>query len=187
MTENSSQYYIIYIPALLPDSHICFQIKRAVARLSSCLSHLEKILLFMIFYMASGIHAGLLIECGEVVQDFLRNFGGRRSPMAWTLLLVAGFFEIVWATALKYTDGFTRLWPSIATVLAMAISMVCMSFALRAIPMGTAYAVWTGIGAVGTVLLGILLFDEPRNALRLLCITLIILGIAGLKLSDPSP
>src|SRR5690606_28872144 len=125
MTDNSSQYYIIYIPALLPDSHICFQIKRAVARLSGCLSHLEKILLFLIFYMASGIHAGLLIECGEVVQDFLRNFGGRRSPMAWTLLLVAGFFEIVWATALKYTDGFTRLWPSIATVLAMAISMVC--------------------------------------------------------------
>lgn len=106
--------------------------------------------------------------------------------MAWTLLFVAGFFEIVWATALKFTDGFTRLWPSIATVLAMAISMVCMSFALRVIPMGTAYAVWTGIGAVGTVLLGIFLFDEPKNALRLLCITLIILGIAGLKLSDPS-
>ena len=106
--------------------------------------------------------------------------------MAWTLLLVAGFFEIVWATALKFTDGFTRFWPSVGTVLAMAVSMVCMSFALRAIPMGTAYAVWTGIGAVGTVLLGILLFDEPRNAVRLLCIAMIILGIAGLKLSAPS-
>ncbi len=101
--------------------------------------------------------------------------------MAWMLLLVAGFFEIVWATALKFTDGFVM-----ATFLAMAISMVCMSFALRVIPMGTAYAVWTGIGAVGTVLLGILLFDEPKNAIRLLCITLIILGIAGLKLSSPS-
>ena len=106
--------------------------------------------------------------------------------MAWTLLLVAGFFEIVWATALKFTDGFTRLWPSVGTVVAMAVSMVCMSFALRAIPMGTAYAVWTGIGAVGTVILGILLFDEPRNAVRLLCIAMIILGIAGLKLSAPS-
>ncbi|MDH4192821.1 MAG: quaternary ammonium compound efflux SMR transporter SugE [Nitrospirota bacterium] len=106
--------------------------------------------------------------------------------MAWTLLLVAGFFEIVWATALKFTDGFTRLWPSVGTVVAMAVSMICMSFALRAIPMGTAYAVWTGIGAVGTVLLGILLFDEPKTAVRLLCIAMIILGIAGLKLSAPS-
>jgi len=106
--------------------------------------------------------------------------------MAWTLLLVAGFFEIVWATALKFTDGFTRLWPSVATVGAMGISMICMSFALRAIPMGTAYAVWTGIGAVGTVLMGILLFDEPKTAVRLLCIAMIIFGIAGLKLSAPS-
>jgi quaternary ammonium compound-resistance protein SugE len=106
--------------------------------------------------------------------------------MAWTLLLVAGFFEIVWATGLKFTDGFTRLWPSVGTVVAMAVSMVCLSFALRVIPMGTAYAVWTGIGAVGTVLLGILLFGEPKNGMRLLCIAMIILGIAGLKLSDPA-
>ena len=106
--------------------------------------------------------------------------------MAWTLLLVAGFFEIVWATGLKFTDGFTRLWPSVGTVVAMAVSMICLSFALRVIPMGTAYAVWTGIGAVGTVFLGILLFGEPKNGIRLLCIAMIILGIAGLKLSDPA-
>ncbi|MGD9852407.1 MAG: quaternary ammonium compound efflux SMR transporter SugE [Nitrospirales bacterium] len=106
--------------------------------------------------------------------------------MAWMLLFVAGFFEIVWATALKYTDGFTRLGPSVATVLAMGISMVCMSFALREIPMGTAYAIWTGIGAVGTVILGIVLFDEPRTAVRILCIVAIIAGIAGLKLSSPA-
>ena len=106
--------------------------------------------------------------------------------MAWTLLFVAGFFEIVWATALKFTDGFTRLWPSIGTVVAMGISMVCMSFALREIPMGTAYAIWTGIGAVGTVMLGIILFDEPRTTIRLLCIAAIIGGIAGLKLSASS-
>ena len=100
--------------------------------------------------------------------------------MAWTLLLVAGFFEIVWATLLKFTDGFTKVWPSVGTVVAMGISMVCLSFALRAIPMGTAYVVWTGIGAVGTVILGIVLFDEPKNAVRLAFIALIILGIAGL-------
>ena len=106
--------------------------------------------------------------------------------MAWTLLFVAGFFDIVWATALKYKDGFTRLGPSVATVLAMGISMVCMSFALREIPMGTAYAIWTGIGAVGTVILGIVLFDEPKTAIRILCIAAIIGGIAGLKLSAQS-
>ncbi len=105
---------------------------------------------------------------------------------AWTLLVVAGIFEIIWATGLKYTDGFTRLWPSVGTVMAMAVSMICLSLAFRVIPMGTAYTVWTGIGAVGTVLLGILLFDEPKNAARLVCITLIIVGIAGLKLSGPS-
>jgi quaternary ammonium compound-resistance protein SugE len=87
---------------------------------------------------------------------------------------------------LKFTDGFTKVWPSVGTVVAMGISMVCMSFALRAIPMGTAYAVWTGIGAVGTVILGIVLFGEPKNAVRLAFIALIILGIAGLKLSSPS-
>ena len=106
--------------------------------------------------------------------------------MAWTLLLVAGFFEIVWATLLKFTDGFTNIWPSVGTVLAMGISMVCMSFALREIPMGTAYVVWTGIGAVGTVILGIMLFGEPKNTVRLLCIGLIIAGIAGLKFTSPS-
>jgi quaternary ammonium compound-resistance protein SugE len=93
---------------------------------------------------------------------------------------------IVWATLLKFTDGFTRVWPSIGTVVAMGISMVCMSFALRVIPMGTAYVVWTGIGAVGTVILGIVLFDEPRNVIRLVCIGMIIVGIVGLNLSSTS-
>ena len=106
--------------------------------------------------------------------------------MAWTLLLVAGFFEIVWAMLLKFTDGFTNVWPSVGTVVAMGISMVCLSFALREIPMGTAYVVWTGIGAVGTVILGIVFFGEPKNAIRLMCVGLIIAGIAGLKLTSPS-
>ena len=106
--------------------------------------------------------------------------------MAWTLLLVAGFFEIVWAMLLKFTDGFTKVWPSVGTVVAMGISMVCLSFALREIPMGTAYVVWTGIGAVGTVILGIVFFGEPKNAIRLMCVGLIIAGIAGLKLTSTS-
>ena len=106
--------------------------------------------------------------------------------MAWTLLLVAGFFEIVWATLLKFTDGFTEMWPSVGTVVAMSISMVCLSFALREIPMGTAYVVWTGIGAIGTVILGMMLFGEPKNAVRLMCIGLIIVGIVGLKWTSTS-
>jgi quaternary ammonium compound-resistance protein SugE len=106
--------------------------------------------------------------------------------MAWTLLFIAGIFEIVWATLLKFTEGFTKVWPSVGTVVAMGISMVCLAFALRAIPMGTAYAVWTGIGVVGTVILGIVLFDEPKNVVRLVCIGMIIAGIVGLKLTSAS-
>ncbi|MGB0910194.1 MAG: DMT family transporter [Nitrospirales bacterium] len=106
--------------------------------------------------------------------------------MSWVYLLVAGAFEIVWAVSLKFTDGFTRLWPSVGTVVAMGISMVCISFALRTIPMGTAYAIWTGIGAAGTVIVGMLWFNEPRDAVRLLSIAAILMGIAGLKLSSTS-
>jgi len=118
-------------------------------------------------------------------EDDLVNMGGVE-VMAWMFLLIAGFFEIVWAISLKYTDGFTRLWPSIATVVAMGISMVCISFALRTIPMGTAYAMWTGIGAAGTVIVRMVLFNEPRDAVRLLSIAAILAGIVGLKLSSPS-
>ncbi len=105
--------------------------------------------------------------------------------MAWVYLLVAGGFEIVWATGLKYTDGLTRLWPSVGTAVALAVSMVCLALAVRTIPIGTAYAIWTGIGAVGMAIVGILLFNEPRDMARVLFILLIIAGIAGLKLSSP--
>jgi len=104
--------------------------------------------------------------------------------MAWVYLLVAGAFEIVWATGLKYTEGFSRLWPSVGTVAAMSVSMVCLALALRAIPMGTAYAVWTGIGAVGVAIMGIILFNEPRDLARLFFISVIVIGIVGLKLSS---
>jgi len=102
--------------------------------------------------------------------------------MSWTYLLIAGLLEIVWAVGLKYTEGFTRLMPSVVTLAAMAASMVFLGLALRTIPIGTGYAVWTGIGAVGTAVLGIMLFGEPATVARLVCIVLIVAGIAGLKL-----
>jgi quaternary ammonium compound-resistance protein SugE len=102
--------------------------------------------------------------------------------MAWIMLAVAGLLEIGWAIGLKYTDGFTRLGPTVATVAAMVVSMLLLGLAVRTLPVGTAYAVWTGIGTVGTVLLGILLLGEPADALRLLFIAMIVAGIVGLKM-----
>ena len=104
--------------------------------------------------------------------------------MAWFLLFLAGLLEVAWAIGLKYTDGFTRPWPSILTVIAMAASFLLLSLALRVIPIGTAYAVWTGIGAVGVAILGIVLFNEPRDLLRLAFIALIVIGIVGLKFAS---
>lgn len=103
--------------------------------------------------------------------------------MAWVLLLVAGLLEVGWAIGLKYTDGFTRLWPTVGTVTAMVLSVALLGFAMRTLPVGTAYAVWTGIGAVGTVILGIVLFGEPATAARLACVGLIVSGIVGLKIT----
>jgi len=100
----------------------------------------------------------------------------------WLALAAAGLFEIGWAIGLKYTDGFSRLWPSLGTVASMAVSFWLLSIALRDLPLGTAYAVWTGIGTIGTALLGIALFGEPAHAWRLVCIGLIVAGIVGLKL-----
>ena len=102
--------------------------------------------------------------------------------MAWVILVIAGILEIGWAIGLKYTEGFTRFWPSVLTIAAMAISMGLLGIAVRTLPIGTAYAVWTGIGTVGTVLLGIFVLGEPTTFIRLFCLSLIILGIVGLKL-----
>jgi len=106
--------------------------------------------------------------------------------MAWTYLFIAGVLEIVWAIGLKYTEGFTRLVPSAITIAAMVVSLWFLALALRSIPVGTGYAVWTGIGAVGTALLGIVLFAEPATLARLGCIGLIVAGIVGLKLVTPT-
>jgi quaternary ammonium compound-resistance protein SugE len=104
------------------------------------------------------------------------------AQLPWVYLLIAGLLEIGWAIGLKYTEGFSRLWPSIGTVLAMILSLAFLGLALKHLPVGTAYTVWTGIGAIGTVILGIVLFGEPATALRLACVGLIVAGIVGLKL-----
>lgn len=106
--------------------------------------------------------------------------------MAWMILLLAGLFETGWAIGLKYTDGFTRLWPTAWTVFAMIVSLWLLGIAVKTLPVGTAYSVWVGVGAVGTVVLGIALLDEPANAARLISVGLIIAGIIGLKLATPA-
>jgi quaternary ammonium compound-resistance protein SugE len=102
--------------------------------------------------------------------------------MSWFILFIAGLFEIVWAVGIKYTEGWTKLWPSVFTVIAMIASFYLLSVALKAIPMGTAYAVWTGVGTIGTVIFGIIYFKEPTDILRMVCILLIITGIVGLRI-----
>jgi quaternary ammonium compound-resistance protein SugE len=105
--------------------------------------------------------------------------------MHWIVLLLAGLLEVVWAVGLKYTEGFTRLVPSAVTLAAMAGSVILLGLALRSLPLGTAYAIWTGIGTVGTVIWGIMMLDEPASVARLVCIAMIVLGIAGLKILSP--
>lgn len=106
--------------------------------------------------------------------------------MPWLILVVAGLFEVGWAIGLKYTDGFTRLWPTVGTVLAMIISLGLLGIAMKSLPVGTSYAVWVGVGAVGTAILGIVLLGEPANAGRLISLGLIVAGIVGLKLASPA-
>ena len=103
--------------------------------------------------------------------------------MAWAVLIVAGLFEVAWAIGLKYTEGFTRLWPTVGTVAAMGISVALLGVAMKTLPVGTSYAVWVGVGAVGTAILGIVLLGESANAGRLISLALIVAGIVGLKLA----
>ena len=104
--------------------------------------------------------------------------------MAWVYLLIAALFEISWAAGLKYSNGFTKLWPSVVTIVAMAASLFFLAAAVRTIPLGTGYAVWTGIGAIGTVIAGVVLFGEPVTVWRITCLILILAGIVGLKFGD---
>lgn len=105
--------------------------------------------------------------------------------MSWVLLVLAGIFEVGWAVGLKYTEGFTRLWPSVGTIVAMIASLWLLGLAMKNLPLGTAYAVWVGVGAVGTAIAGILLLGESAQPLRLVSLTLIVAGIVGLKLATP--
>lgn len=105
--------------------------------------------------------------------------------MAWVILVAAGLFEVGWAIGLKYTEGFTRLWPTLGTIFAIIISLWLLGIAMKSLPVGTAYSIWVGVGAVGTVILGIVLFDEPANAARLASVALIVAGVIGLKLTTP--
>jgi quaternary ammonium compound-resistance protein SugE len=105
--------------------------------------------------------------------------------MAWLMLIVAGSFEVVWAIGLKYAQGFTRFWPSVITIVAMLVSIVLLGLAMKSLPVGTSYAVWVGVGAVGTAILGIVLLGESASAGRLASLALIVAGIVGLKLATP--
>ena len=105
--------------------------------------------------------------------------------MPWVILVLAGLFEVAWAIGLKYTDGFTRFWPTLGTVAAMIISVALLGFAMKTLPVGTSYAVWVGVGAVGTAALGIVLLGEPATAGRLVSLAFIVAGIVGLKLATP--
>jgi len=106
--------------------------------------------------------------------------------MNWFILVIAGLFEVGWAVGLKYTEGFTRPWPTIATVFSMIVSLGLLGVAMKSLPMGTAYAIWVGVGAVGTAMLGIFLMGDSANPLRLLSLGLIVAGIIGLKLATPA-
>ncbi|WP_076592685.1 quaternary ammonium compound efflux SMR transporter SugE [Herminiimonas arsenitoxidans] len=105
--------------------------------------------------------------------------------MSWLILVIAGVLEVGWAIGLKYTEGFTKLWPTVGTVLAMVVSVALLGIAMKTLPVGTAYAVWTGIGTVGTVILGMVLLGDAVTAVRIFCILLIVCGIAGLKIFSP--
>jgi len=106
--------------------------------------------------------------------------------MNWVILVVAGLFEIGWAVGLKYTEGFTRVWPTVGTVLSMVVSLGLLGVAMKTLPMGTAYAIWVGVGAVGTVILGMVLLGESAHPLRLISLALIVVGIVGLKFATPA-
>lgn len=130
-------------------------------------------------YIRSGADDRAFLP-GKIIEDGLIDL--KEMGMSWLYLFVAGLFEIGWAVGLKYTHGFTRLWPSLATAASMAVSLGLLGLALRNLPLGTAYAVWTGIGTVGTAAFGIVVLGEPATALRMASIALIVAGIAGLKL-----
>jgi len=128
---------------------------------------------------------GDLLNEGSALDHSSGKHRQRFRKMAWIILTIAGLFEVGWAIGLKYTHGFTRLWPTIGTVASMIVSLWLLGIAMKSLPVGTAYAVWVGVGAVGTVFLGIVLFGEAANIGRLISVLLIVAGIVGLKIATP--
>ena len=134
-----------------------------------------------------GSHWNMVLDPPRDFPENVVSFHSQRThKMDWIVLVVAGLFETGWAIGLKFTDGFTRLWPTLWTGLAMIISLGLLGIAVKTLPVGTAYSVWVGVGAVGTVILGIVLLEEPITAARLISVGLIIIGIIGLKLATPA-
>jgi quaternary ammonium compound-resistance protein SugE len=123
------------------------------------------------------------LRCGDDAAIASLGTAPPECAVSWLILVFAGLFEIAWAVGLKYTDGFSRLWPTVGTEAAMLASIALLGVAMRELPLGTAYAVWTGIGAVGTAIFGILLFGDPASAARIACLAMIACGIVGLKVS----
>jgi quaternary ammonium compound-resistance protein SugE len=121
----------------------------------------------------------------NIARKYETNRDDEVNVSGWLALFAAGLFEIGWAFGLKYSDGLTRFWPTLATVLAILASFSLMAFALRSLPFGTAYAIWTGIGAAGSIIVGMVIFAEPTDPLRIVCLTLIVAGMVGLKLGSP--
>ena len=131
----------------------------------------------------AGIRAPVLRLCP--IWRAEASYSRGKAVNAWLALLGAGLLEVAWALGLKYSDGLTKFWPTAATVVAITLSFALMALALRSLPFGTAYAVWTGIGAVGSILLGMIIYSEPTDPVRLICLGLIVAGMVGLKLNSP--
>jgi quaternary ammonium compound-resistance protein SugE len=130
--------------------------------------------------------AGTFIDVRKTLRRRSRDHDSTEVAMTgWLAVLAAGLFEIAWAFGLKYSDGLTRFWPTLATALAILASFSLMAFALRSLPFGTAYAIWTGTGAAGSSIVGMVIFSEPTDPVRIICLTLIIAGMVGLKLNSP--
>src|SRR5271154_3403957 len=131
------------------------------------------------------MHGSCHILVARTLQGIPRRIATRWTMTGWLAVIAAGLFEIAWAFGLKYSDGLTRFWPTLATAVAILASFALMSFALRSLPFGTAYAIWTGIGAAGSIIVGMVIFSEPTDPVRIICLTLIVAGMVGLKLNSP--
>jgi quaternary ammonium compound-resistance protein SugE len=172
-------------PALIPKISFLFGLLRLVLRTQARSGACSKFCPRKITVKIRLARVEFWISVGLRLQTESRNWKGSKT-VAWTCLVIAGLLEIGWAVGLKYTDGFSRLWPSVVTIAAMVASFALLAYALKTIPVGTGYAVWTGIGAAGTAIVGMIFLGESREVLRILCLVLIVAGVVGLKFASPA-